>query len=101
MNPFICDIIEDGFPISEIILSEKATGELELLEMKEDQELQMLQKARKIMIEFWKLKESCLSSIFDFWYNNTCESLYSTMKFVNSKHGSQLTNQHLTEGGQL
>ena len=34
---FVCDIIEDGFPIFEIIFSsEKAAGELELLEMKED-----------------------------------------------------------------
>ena len=31
MNPFICDIIENGFPIFEIILSEKAAGELVLL----------------------------------------------------------------------
>ena len=36
VNPFICDIIEDGFQISEIIFTEKAAGELELLEMKED-----------------------------------------------------------------
>ena len=35
VNPFICDIIEDGFPFSKIILGEKAAGELELLEMKE------------------------------------------------------------------
>ena len=31
VNPFICDIIEDGFSISEIILTEKVAGELELL----------------------------------------------------------------------
>ena len=51
MNLFICDIIDDGFPISEIIFSEKAAGELELLEMEEDQVLQMLHKAYS-MIEF-------------------------------------------------
>ena len=36
VNPFICDIIDDGFLIPEIIHSEKAAGDLELLEMKED-----------------------------------------------------------------
>lgn len=51
VNPFICDITEDGFPISEIILTEKASGELELLELKEDQALPMLHKASS-MIEF-------------------------------------------------
>ena len=30
VDPFICDIIEDGFPISEIKLTEKAAKELEL-----------------------------------------------------------------------
>ena len=33
VNPFICDIIEDGFSISKIILTEKAAGELKLLEI--------------------------------------------------------------------
>ena len=47
----IWDIIEDGFPISEIILSEKAAGELELLEIKEDPALQMPHKASS-MIKF-------------------------------------------------
>ena len=41
VNPLIYDIIEDGFPISEIIPIEKASGELETFEMKEDQTLQM------------------------------------------------------------
>ena len=54
VNPFISEIIEDGFPICEIILSKKAAEELELLEMKEDQALQMMHKASS-MIEFWKL----------------------------------------------
>ena len=54
MNPFICDIIEGGFPISQIILSEKPAMELELLEMEEDWLLQMLHKASP-MIEFWNL----------------------------------------------
>ena len=54
VNPFICDIIEGGFPASEIILVEKAVAELELLEMKEDQAMQMQHKSTTI-IEFGKL----------------------------------------------
>ena len=46
---FICDIIEDGFPISEVILSEKAARDLELLEMKENLALQMLHKAKPLL----------------------------------------------------
>lgn len=37
----MCNIIEDGFLIPEIILVEKTAGKLELLEMKEDQALQI------------------------------------------------------------
>ena len=105
VNPFMCDIIEDGFPISEIILVEKAAGELELLEIKEDQALQMQHKSTSI-IEFWKLvpeskyphlKQAACRLISIFGTTYCCESLYSTMKFVKSKYRSQLTNQHLTE----
>ena len=49
VNPFICDIIEDGFPISEITLSEKAAGKLELLEIKVNQALQMLYKTSSMI----------------------------------------------------
>ena len=90
VNPFICDISDWG---------------IESFEMKEDQALQMLHKASS-MIELCKLvpelkypnlkKAACrLFSIFGTTY--CCESLYSTIKFVKSKHRSQLTNQHLTE----
>ena len=102
VTPFICDI-EDGFPISEIILTEKAAEELNLIEMNEDQALQRLQKAS--MTEFWKplpeskypnfKKVTCLFSIFGTTY--CWKSFYSTVKFVKSKRHSQLTNQHLTE----
>ena len=105
VNPFICDIIEDGFPISEVILVKKAVAELELLDMKEDQALQMHHKSTSI-IEFWKLvpeakyphlKQAACRLISIFGTTYCCESLYSTMKFVKSKYRSQLTNQHLTE----
>ena len=69
MSPIICDIIEDGFQISEIILTEKVARELELLDMKEDQELEMLHKATFydwILEIRGRIKISKL--IFDFWY---------------------------------
>lgn len=105
LNPFACNIVEDGFSISEVLLAEKASGELELLEMKEDQALQIHHKSVP-MLEFWQLVPeskypslkiaACrLLSIFGTTYN--CESTYSTMKFVKSKYRSQMTNKHLSE----
>ena len=105
VHPFICDTIDDRFPISEIILTEKAAGELALFEMKEDHALQILHKGSS-MIEFWKLMpESKYPNLKKgvchlFWIFSTkyfCESLYSAMKFMKLKYRSLLTNQHLTE----
>ena len=49
-----------------------------------------------IIISFSGILKSYHSfSIFGKTY--CCESLYSTMKFVKTKHRSQLTNQHLKE----
>ena len=73
---------------------------------KDDQALQMLHKASSMFEMLWKLvpeskspnlkKAGCrLFSIFG--TTHCCGPLYSTMKFVKSKHRSQLTNQHLTE----
>ena len=68
MNLFICDIIEDGIQISEIILIEKVSGELELLEMKKNQALQMPHKDSS-MIEFWKLvPESKYPKLFTVYF---------------------------------
>ena len=81
-------------------MTQKATGELELTEMQEDQALQLKYN------EFWKFvpeskypelnMAACrIISIFGTTY--LCESFYSTLKFVKSKHRSVLTNQHLKE----
>lgn len=88
------------------ILNESATGEMELLELQEDHSLKMHHKSTQSANEFWKLVSpskypnlrkaaSRLLSIFGTTY--CCESLFSTMKFIKSKHRSQLTNEHLTE----
>lgn len=100
LNLFICDINEDGFSISEIILTEKAAGELELLEMKEDQALRERKCSTNLFLYFnfgnscqnlskyLQLKKAAcrLFSIFGTTY--CCESLFFTMKFMKSKYRS-------------
>lgn len=104
--PFEIDVVNDGLSIPHYILNESATGEMELLELQEDHSLKMHHKSTQSANEFWKLVSpskypnlrkaaSRLLSIFGTTY--CCESLFSTMKFIKSKHRSQLTNEHLTE----
>ena len=54
LNPFEINIIEGEFSISNINMTQKASGELELIEMKEDQALQLIYKSTMIT-EFWKI----------------------------------------------
>jgi hypothetical protein len=86
-------------------MTQKASGELELIEMQEDQALQLKYKSTSIT-EFWKfvpeskypeLKKAACRIISIFGTTYLCESFYSTLKFVKSKHRSVLTNQHLKE----
>ena len=87
------------------IVMEPSAAEMELSELQEDQGLAMIHKSQSVM-DFWKLvpevkypqlkKASCrLIPIFGTTY--CCESLYSTMKFIKSKHRAVTSNQHLTE----
>lgn len=105
INPFMIDVIKDGFQLPMNIVMEPSAAEMELLELQEDQGLAMIHKSQSVM-DFWKLvpevkypqlkKASCrLISIFGTTY--CCESLYSTMKFIKSKHRAVTSNQHLTE----
>lgn len=105
LNPFAINIIQDEFSISNIIMTQQESGELELIEMQEDQALQLKYKSTSIT-EFWKfvpeskypeLKKAACRIISIFGTTYTCESFYSTLKFVKSKHRSMLTNQHLKE----
>ncbi|XP_022908823.2 general transcription factor II-I repeat domain-containing protein 2-like [Onthophagus taurus] len=106
LNPFEIDIHNNGFKLLKCLLPETASGEIELIDMQEDQGLHMLHKSAKSINEFWKcvpavkynnLKIAAyrLLSIFGSTYD--VESLYSTMKLIKSKFRSQLTNQHLKE----
>ena len=86
-------------------MTQNTFGELELIEMQEGQALQSKYKSTSIT-EFWQfvpeskypdLKRAACLIISIFGTTHLCESLYSTLKFVKSKHRSVLTNQHLIE----
>jgi hypothetical protein len=100
INPFMIDVIKDGLQLPKNIVMETSDAEMELLELQEDQGFTMIHKSQSVM-DFWKLvpevkypqlqKASCgLISIFGTTY--CCESLYSTMKFIESKHRAGTIN---------
>lgn len=105
INPFMVDVIKDGFKLPKNIVVNTSAAEMELLELQQDQGLAMMHKSLPT-VDFWKLVPevkysqlkiaSCrLISIFGTTY--CCESLYSTMKFIKSKHRAVTSNQHLSE----
>lgn len=105
VNPFMVDVVNDGCPILEPLVTESSAVEMELMELQEDLGLKMIHKSQST-IEFWKqvpeikypeLKKTSVRLISIFSTTYCCESLYSVMKFVKSKHRAILTNQHLTE----
>ena len=73
LNPFEVDVINKGFPLSKNILKETAAGELELIDLQEDEGLKIFHKTTKPTNEFWKhvpaMKYGHLSlpNIIDFW----------------------------------
>ena len=94
INSFLIDIIGDGCPIPSNIVEEVSQFETELLDLQEDQNLLMLHKTLTLL-EFWKivpevkyplLKKISIKFISIFGSTYTCESLFSTMKFVKSKY---------------
>ncbi|KAL4126266.1 hypothetical protein QTP88_010491 [Uroleucon formosanum] len=105
-NPFVINVIENGWPILKSISMDTAALEIELLELLEDEELKQFKCSCHSLLEFRKhvpvikypkisLCAQKLISIFGTTYS--CESLYSTMKMIKSKHRSTLTDGHLTE----
>jgi hypothetical protein len=105
VNPFLVDVIDSGCPFPSNMVKDLSNAEMELLEIQEDINLKMLHKSL-LPVEFWKLLPEQkypelkqvgqrLLSIFGSTYN--CEAMFSTMKFIKSKHRANLTNQHLSE----
>jgi hypothetical protein len=83
-----------------------AAVELELLELQEDEALKRVKQSGCSAIEFWKqvpeqkypkTKECAQRLISIFCTTYSCESLYSTLKFIKSKYRSVLTDEHLNE----
>lgn len=105
-NPFLADVMDNGCPVSHPIAVDSAAVELELLEMQEDEGLKQVKKNSCSTIEFWKqvpeqkypkTKECAKRLISIFGTTYSCESLYSTLKFIKSKYRAVLTDEHLTE----
>ncbi|XP_065658637.1 EPM2A-interacting protein 1-like [Hydra vulgaris] len=105
VNPFLNDIISDGCPIPENILEETSQFDIELLDLQEDQNLQVLHKILALL-DFWQmvpevkylqLKRISIKLISFFGSTCTCESLFSTMKFIKSKYRANLTSEHLLQ----
>ncbi|XP_076317303.1 SCAN domain-containing protein 3-like [Tachypleus tridentatus] len=99
------DVISDGCPILEPLITESSAMEIELTELQKDLGLKMIRKSHST-IEFWKqvpeikypeLKKTSVRLISIFSTTNYCESLYCITKFLKLKHHAILTNQHLTE----
>jgi hypothetical protein len=105
-NTFLVEVMKNGCLISQPIAVDSAAVELELLELQENEGLKSVKQSGCSTIEFWKQVpeqkypkiKACsqgLISIFGTTYS--CESLYSTLKFIKSKYRSVLTDEHLNE----
>ena len=104
-NPFETDVVTSGCPISKPLVSQAPAVEMELLELQEDLALKMAH-APLATIEFWKqiseakhlhLKKTSIRVISVLSTTYCCESFYSVIQFVKSKHRVTLTNQDLKE----
>jgi hypothetical protein len=105
-NPFLVDILKNGSPVLPPIVSDIAAVELELLELQEDEGLKQVKQNSCSTIDFWKqvpeqkypkTKDCAIRLISIFGTSYSCESLYSTLKFIKNKYRSVLTDQHLNE----
>ena len=105
VNPFDIDVINDGCLVRQPFVTNVSAAEMELIELQEDLALKTFNKCHST-VEFWRkvterkyseLKKTSarLLSVFSTTY--CCESLFSVMKFVKSKHRASLTNEHLSE----
>ncbi|XP_036358318.1 SCAN domain-containing protein 3-like [Octopus sinensis] len=103
VNPFMIDVV-NGCPILEPLVTKSFALKMEVMELQEDLGLKMIHKSQP-STEFWKqvpqikypkLKKTGVRLISIFSTTYCCESLYSVMKFVKSKHRAIFTNQHLT-----
>ncbi|XP_060754330.1 general transcription factor II-I repeat domain-containing protein 2-like [Neoarius graeffei] len=86
------------------LVADEAAAELEMIDFAEEDQLKPA--LREETIAFWKsvsmekypnVKRAALKILSMFGSTYVCESVFSTMKYVKSKHRSVLTNTHLKE----
>uniref|UniRef100_A0AAV2L0X9 HAT C-terminal dimerisation domain-containing protein n=1 Tax=Knipowitschia caucasica TaxID=637954 RepID=A0AAV2L0X9_KNICA len=86
------------------LVTDEAAAELEMIDLCEEDQLKAA--LREGTIEFWKsvpmekypnVKQAALKVLSMFGSTYVCESLFSTLKHVKSKHRSVLTDTHVKE----
>ncbi|XP_032406666.1 general transcription factor II-I repeat domain-containing protein 2-like [Xiphophorus hellerii] len=86
------------------LVTDEAASELEMIELREDDRLKSLLKEGPVA--FWRVvptekypcvKRAALKLLSMFSSTYVCESLFSTLKHVKSKHRSVLTDTHVKE----
>jgi hypothetical protein len=101
----VIDVINDGCPVVAPFVSDIASLETELTELQEDVHLELVYKTSSLT-DFWKqvleanypnLQKTAFRLLSVYGTTYCCESLFSMMKFVKSKHRAVLTSSHLTE----
>lgn len=83
-------------------MEDEAASQLEMIELSEDDRLKSV--LREGTVEFWKIvsnerypnvKQAAVKLLSMFGSTYMCESLFSTLKQVKSKHHSVLTDTHV------
>lgn len=86
------------------LVKDEAVAELEMIELSEDDRLKPV--LREGTLEFWKtvpiekypnVKRAALKLLSMFGSTYVCESVFSTLKHVKSKHRSVLTDTQVRE----
>jgi hypothetical protein len=100
----VVDVLNDGRPVAPFV-SDVASVETELTELQEDVGLKLVYKSLSLT-DFWKqipganypnLQKTAFRPLSVLETTYCCESLFSVMKFVKSKHRAVVTTSRLTE----
>uniref|UniRef100_UPI00358F17D2 general transcription factor II-I repeat domain-containing protein 2-like n=1 Tax=Myxine glutinosa TaxID=7769 RepID=UPI00358F17D2 len=88
------------------LVADEAASQLEMIELSEDDRLKCILREGTTGTEFWKIvptdrypsvKQAALKLMSMFGSTYVCESVFSTLKQVKSRHGSVLTDTHVKE----
>ena len=104
-NLILLDKMKNGCPVPRKIVVHSASIELELLVIQDDEGLRQFKLSGCSITQFWthmheqkcpKIRECAKRRISIFGTTYSCESLYSTLKFIKSKHWAVLSDKHLS-----